>query len=291
MLLSILVSLVSTGTAPILGALSRPANAWFLQQVTQRRPRLAAVLHNEEGLKPYSVSTLLDERGRPLPAGKWLQAGEPCWLRLTTFERQLSEVVLEQVLPTLPGHLELYKMSFRLDGATLDPAQHPWAGQSSYQALTQDSLRITSPRQVRLEFASPTAFRNHHADLPLPLPGQVFRSYWQKWNLFAPEGVQIQDLWPAFAADCIVISELSGLNTTRWSFADGTRGVATGFTGAAGFTLLPQKHCDDWAAYWPGSDRVMQTLAHYAFYCGTGHHATIGMGQTRLLPASPLFTV
>jgi CRISPR/Cas system endoribonuclease Cas6 (RAMP superfamily) len=111
----------------------------------------------------------------------------------------------------------------------------------------------------------------------------VFRSYGQKWNAVAPEGVQIQDLWPGFAAACIMVSELSGLNTTRWSFAEGTRGVATGFTGAVGFTLLPKRQCGEWAEYWDGADRVMQSLAKFAFYCGTGHHASIGMGQTRVL--------
>jgi CRISPR-associated endoribonuclease Cas6 len=283
MLLSILLSLVSSSAAPILGALGRPANAWFLGQLTRHRPELAQALHDGNGVKPYTVSTLLDDRGRPLPAGKWLQAGEPCWLRLTAFEPQLSDAVLHQVLPKLPGHLELYKMSFRLDGYTLDPAQHPWAGQSTLTNIAQNSEHIEQSRQVRLEFATPTAFRSEGADVPLPIPAHVFRSYWQKWNSVAPEGAQIQDLWPGFAAACIMVSELSGLNTTRWTFAEGTRGVATGFTGAVGFTLLPRRQAGEWAGYWDGAERVLQSLAQFAFYCGTGHHTTVGLGQTRPL--------
>ena len=283
MLLSILISLVSTSSVPILGALGRPANAWFLAQLTRDHPEIAQALHNSSGVKPYTVSTLLDGRGRPFSAGKWLQAGEPCWLRITTFEQHLSEIVLQHVLPRLPGHLELYKMNFRIDGYTLFPAQHPWAGQSSYAAIAQNGFQQESSRQVRLEFSSPTAFRSEGADIPLPLPGQVFRSYWMKWNAFAPEGAQIQDVWPGFASACIMVSELAGINTTRWSFAEGTRGVATGFTGAVGFVLLPRNKCGDWAEYWDGADQVLQSLSQFAFYCGTGHHATIGMGQTRVL--------
>ena len=80
-----------------------------------------------------------------------------------------------------------------------------------------------------------------------------------------------------------MVSELAGINTTRWSFAEGTRGVALGFTGAVGFVLLPRSKCGDWEEYWDGADPVLQALAQFAFYCGTGDHATIGMGQTRLL--------
>src|SRR3990172_6840295 len=27
--------------------------------------------------------------------------------------------------------------------------------------------------------------------------------------------------------------------------------------------------------------QVLRTLAEFAFYCGTGHHTTVGLGQTR----------
>ena len=122
--------------------------------------------------------------------------------------------------------------------------------------------------------------------MPRPVLAEIVFSYWQKWNHVAPDGVKIQDAWPEFSARCIMVSELSGLNTARWTFAEGTRGNATGFTGAVSFTLLPRHQCGEWAQYWDGADRVLQSLAQFAFYCGTGHHASIGMGQTRVLPGN-----
>lgn len=191
------------------------------------------------------------------------------------------------VLANLPGSLELYKMHFRLEGYTLEPAQHPWAGRASYTDLAQKTALPEKSHIVRMEFATPTAFRSEGVDIPLPVPGHVFRGCWQKWNAFAPkepEDFRISAIWPEFANACIVVSELRGVNTEQWSFAEGTRGAATGFTGIVEFTLLPKKKCGDFAPYWEGSNRVLQHLAQFAFYCGIGHHATIGLGQVRLVP-------
>jgi len=283
MLLSLLLPLTSTSSVPVLGPLGRPASAWFLGQLTRHKPELTQALHDDNGVKPYTVSTLLDGRGRPIPAGRWLQPGETCWLRVTTFNRELSETVLKKVLANLPTRLTLYKIYFRIDGHTLDPAQHPWAGQTSFAALAQDDSQVQRSRQVRLEFASPTAFRSEGADVPLPIPALILRSLWQRWNAVVPEPMQIHALWPEFAVACVKVSELTAINTERWVFAEGTRGAATGFTGTVGLTLLPERQCRDWSACWDGADRVLQTLAQFAFYCGTGHHTTIGLGQTRCL--------
>jgi len=286
MLLSILFSLVSTGRTPILGPLGRPGQAWFLGQVTRQNPVLGDALHSLNGLRPYTVSTLLDHRGRPLRPGCWLEPGQEVWLRVTTFSEQLSALTVEKILRRLPGHLELYKMVFRLDGFTLDPAQHPWAGQSSFAALSQDSQlnwswEKSGSSKVRLEFATPTAFRAGQVDVPMPDPGRILKSLWSKWNSVTPEPLQVQEIWPDFAANCVVLSELAGVNTERWEFAEGSRGMATGFTGAVGLTLLAKNQCGEWAQYWDGAAAVLQLLAAFAFYSGAGHHTSVGMGQAR----------
>ena len=205
-----------------------------------------------------------------------------CWLRITAMSDELSDVILEHVLRSLPHKLALYKMDFRIDGYTLNQNEHPWAGQTTFSDLSQDTRYMKSAHKVRMEFASPTAFRSSGSDIALPIPGQVFRSLWHKWNTFVPEPMQIQNQWPAFAEACILVSELTGVNTLQWKFAEGTRGGATGFTGTVGFSLLPKsKVPEKWQPYWDGSAVVMQSLAQFAFYAGVGHHSTVGMGQAR----------
>jgi CRISPR-associated endoribonuclease Cas6 len=282
MLLSTLISLTATTSAPIFGALGRPAQAWFLNQVLLKRPRLAQSLHDGVDSKPFTVSTLLDRYGHPHKAGDWLKEGQECWLRITTVGDELSDVFLTKILSKLPKTLSLYKMDFRIDGYTLNPREHSWAGETTFVEIAQDSQYVKVSRETRLEFVSPTAFRSNGNDIALPIPGQVFRSLWQKWNAFCPEAMKLQELWPDFAENCILVNEMTSVNTFHWEFAEGTRGAATGFTGTVGFTLLPKTKVNKkWQPYWDGADVVMQSLARCAFYCGVGHHSTIGMGQVR----------
>jgi CRISPR-associated endoribonuclease Cas6 len=284
MLRSILLSLTAESSYPILGGLGRPAQAWLLGQLTRSHASLASRLHDEEGLKPYTVSTLLDEHGRPLRAGSWLAPGQMCWLRITTLNEELSDALEKNIIRQLPKRLSIHKMDFRIDGFTFNPREHPWAGQTTFAEIAQDSKYVKVPRNLRMEFVSPTAFRANGNDIAIPAPQQIFRSLWQKWNALCPESMQVDDRWPDFAADCILVNELTAVNTTRWEFAEGTRGAATGFTGTVGFALLPiSKVKDEWKPYWDGADVVMQSLARFAFYCGVGHHSTVGMGQARVI--------
>jgi len=285
MLLSRLISLTAESSYPILGALGRPAQAWFLKQVTLADPAMASRLHDESGWRPYTVSTLLDENGRPLGAGMWLKPGQECWLRVTTFDESLSGLVEERVLKRLPGRMTLYKMDFRVNGVARRRAEHPWAGESSFSELAQDAGLKSVSGHARMEFASPTAFSRGGLELCLPLPGSVFRSLWSRWNAHCPESMQVQEAWPEFAEQCIFIRELTSINSTHWIFADGSRGGSTGFTGTAQFFLpktksLPEK----WQPYTEGAAAVMVSLANFAFYAGVGHLTTVGMGQARFLP-------
>lgn len=285
MLLSTVLFLTSTTSVPILGALGRPAQAWLLNQIMRHRPRLAASLHDEGGIKPFTVSTLLNRYGHPHKAGDWLKERQECWLRVTTIGEELSEVFLTSVLKKLPKTLTLYKMDFRIDGYTLNPREHPWAGQTTYAEIAQDGHYEKATRAARMEFVSPTAFRASGNDIAIPAPQYIFRSLWQKWNAACPESMQVDNRWPDFAADCILVNELTAVNTIHWEFAEGTRGAATGFIGTVGFSLLPKaKVTDQWKSYWDGADVVMQSLARFAFYSGVGHHSTIGMGQARVIP-------
>lgn len=284
MLRSLLISLTAESSYPILGPLGRPAQAWFLGQLTRSHASLASRLHDEQGLKPYTVSTLLDEHARPLRTGGWLEPGQPCWLRITSLNEELSDALEKKIVRRIPKQLTLYKMDFRVDEVFSTHSQHKLAGESSFSEIAQDVTMASLGTRIRMEFSSPTAFRNNGLDVCVPSSGQIFRSLSEKWNAFAPEPMQIHEFWPQFANDCILVDELTAVNTTHWEFAEGSRGAATGFTGTIGFSLMPKsKVKKDWQQYWDGAATVLQSLAKYSFYCGVGHHTTIGMGQTRVI--------
>ena len=283
---SLLIALTVESSYPILGPLGRPAQAWFLGQLTRSHASLASRLHDEQGLKPYTVSTLLDECGHPLRAGGWLEPGQTCFLRVTSLNEELSDALEKKIIhhTRSTNQLTLYKMDFRVDEVFSTRSQHEWAGKSSFAEVAKDLTMASSGTHVRMEFVSPTAFRNNGLDVCVPSSGQIFRSLWEKWNAFCPEPMQIHEFWPQFASDCILIDELTTINTTHWGFAEGSHGAATGFTGTVGFSLMPKdKVKKDWQQYWDGAATVMQSLANFSFYCGVGHHTTIGMGQTRVV--------
>lgn len=289
MLRSIVISLTAESSYPILGALGRPIQAWFLGLITRTHPALAAKLHDQQGLKPYTVSTLLDQHAHPLRIGTWLEPGEECYLRITTLNEELSEVLEKTLMRRTPKNLTLYKMNFRINDILSKRSEHDWAGETSFSDIAQDGAHAKAGEHVRMEFVSPTAFRSNGLDICLPSPGQVFRSLFDKWNAFAPSPMRVQDLWTDFSNACILIEEMSAVNTVHWEFAEGTRGAATGFTGTIGFHLPPKhKVKEEWSEYWDGAPAIMQLLAGYAFYSGVGHHATIGMGQVRILSKSKL---
>lgn len=284
MLRSILISLTAESSYPILGGLGRPAQAWFLGQLTRSHASLAGRLHDDPGLKPYTVSTLLDKHIRPVRAGDWLEPGELCWIRITSLNDELSEALERRVFQRLPTRLTLYKMDFRVTDIFTNHSEHEWAGETSFSQIAQETATSKVGHHARMEFISPTAFRSNGQDVCVPSSGQIFRSLSEKWNAFAPEPMQIHEFWPQFANDCILVDELTAVNTTHWEFAEGTRGGATGFTGTVGFFLLPKgKVPKKWGPYRDGAEAVMQSLAHFAFYSGVGHHTTIGMGQGRMI--------
>lgn len=288
---SILISLTAESSYPILGTLGRPVQAWFLGQLTRSNTALASRLHDEQGLKPYTVSTLLDSRSHPLRTGSWMEPGENCLIRLTTLTDELSHVLDTKVLRRLPNRITIHKMDFRVDDVLTRRTEHEWADETSFSDIAQDVALASSGGRVRMEFVSPTAFRSNGLDICLPIPFQIFRSLWEKWNTFAPEPMQIHEMWPNFVNDCVFIDELTAINTTHWDFTDGMKESATGFTGTARFYLPPKpKIKKDWHGYIEGADAVMQSLAAFAFYSGVGHHTTRGMGQTRLVPEPKIQT-
>ena len=240
----------------------------FLSWIRQADSGLAQELHDIEGVKPFTVSGLLG-LGQAVRGEVNLDPDHPLWWRVTTLTPRLSQVVLEQILPNLPDRLTLADQPFQVIGATVDGAEHPWAGQTSYEELAQRHLlgaEEPSP-WLNLEFATPTTFRSEGKHLPFPLPGLVFDHWLNKWNRFAP--LSLHPDVKRFAEECLAVSRYQ-LRSRVVRFGPAT---FIGFVGRCSFRALRRD------PYWL---RLLHTLAGYAFYCGTGHKTTMGLGQTRV---------
>jgi CRISPR-associated endoribonuclease Cas6 len=273
MLLSTLIRLNPLKPVPLPINLGRAAYAFFLDLVSDHDPALAEDLHAADRLKPFTVSSLKGRMG-PIRNGQFKLDPERMYaLRFTSFSERLSDFLTERVWPNLPEQFSLLDVPFRVEGYTADGKEHHWAGHATFNELAQRYLMERNPqRSLRMDFASATSFRrsigDRTYDVPLPEPGLVFDSYLQAWNAYAP--VYLNPEVKRFGEECVAVSRYR-LRTRLVRFGEA---CTCGFVGKCKFSILVGDE------YWM---RVMNLLAAFAFYAGTGYQTTVGQGQTRWL--------
>jgi CRISPR-associated endoribonuclease Cas6 len=270
MLVSLIVFLKPEKEATVSVDLGRASHALFLNLVQRVDGALAARLHEADKLKPFTVSSLRG-LGAVRRGHTTLSPDEQYWLRFTSFERELSELLMEKIAPELK-EITLSEARFEVTGFTWDPQMHLWAGRTTFEALAgKHLLGCGEPAfRVALRFASPTTFRSDGRNVPLPLPGLVFDSYLQKWN--AVSSAYLSPEVRRFVEESMVISRYR-LQTRLVEFGPARH---VGFVGECRYIVLRRDK------YWT---RLVNLLAAFAFYCGTGHKTTMGLGQTRRIPS------
>ena len=246
----------------------RASHALLLGVIGRADAALAATLHEGDGPKPFTVSSLLGRfPDRDLdPTGSYV-------LRLTAIERRVARVLLEAIAeggPLAAGALlELDYRTLRVEAATWDGEVQPWAGSAAYDAFAASHLAAAEPpdRQVTLQFTSPTAFRTQGRHMPLPLPDLVFGSLAERWNAFAPVA------FPAevrrYAAECLAISRFD-LSSRATPGKEG--GLRVGGVGQITYATL------NYDRYWMS---LLHALAAFALFSGVGVSTALGMGQCR----------
>jgi len=269
MLTSLVLTLSTDRPLTLPPYLGRASHAAFLRLMARSDPDLAERLHAPDARRPFTCSTLW---GAPRRGGALaLDPGAPVFLRYTGLTAEVSQR-LRQLAQEPPSHVEVEGANLAVQQATLDPDDHPWAGQSGYEALAARHLLPEDPpsRHAELHFASPTAFRSAGHTLPFPLPALVYGSLVRKWNDFAP--VSVSEEIHRFAEECLAASRYR--LSTRAVAAKG-RSVQIGFVGRCRYVALNKDR------YWLG---VMQLLTDYALYAGVGYQTAAGLGQVRRAP-------
>ncbi|GAB4574748.1 MAG: hypothetical protein Kow0077_22890 [Anaerolineae bacterium] len=243
----------------------RAVYSQFLQLI---EPRLAGELHEIDGRKPFTCSTL---RGpvRRGPEGSHVSPGETYWLRLTGFSAPVAEALLA-LEETPPATLELDRIGFHVLDVFTDRAGHPWAGVSSYAALYDQYMgkKEVLPRRVGLTFASPTAFRSQGKTALFPTPALVFLGLLNAWHAYYQPLFPVEDVRALVEAHVGVSRYELGTRT----FLAKERHRELGFQGQITYRLMLPDDRIDW---------LFHLLAHYAFYAGVGKQTTTGMGQVR----------
>ena len=269
MLVSIVIT-VETATETLLPRnVGRAHYAAILQRLHAVTPSLVTAIHDNDGPKPLTCSDILN--GRSNREGTRLEPGAPYYLRVTGLTERVSRALLEALVEKPPSAIELLHRPLRVTGATASESDHGWAGATNYEALVARQMlpRGSIPKQVTLQFASPTAFKQAGRQMPMPLPDLVFGSLVERWNRFSP--LALSPEIRRFGAEMLALTRyrLQSRPVTQKNGALRIGGVGTATYRALGGDR-----------YWLAT---MQMLAEFARYSGVGVQTATGMGQARRL--------
>ncbi len=268
------IALTPCAPATIVANQGRALHALFLRLIAEADPALAAQLHDDSQVKPFTCSNLWRPRDRTQQADGadallHCTPGETWYIRYTTLTAALTATWLTRALAALPAEVEL-------SGATFRPLEvlhegHPAAGRSSYAALTAAFLVGTEPPPTRWQFAflTPTSFRSGGMTVPFPLPELLFGSLLDRWNAWSP--VTLPPETRRFAKECIAVSRYR--LRTKALAGRGER-IHRGAVGRCTYAALNRDR------YWCSA---ISTLSAFAFYSGAGYQTTQGMGVCKWL--------
>ncbi len=261
--------------------LGRAAHAALLRAVDAADAALAAQLHDDNGPKPFTCSSLMGKRAE----GR-LDPNMSYTLRYTALTSELAELLPSLFAATdeqrseirnaqnngasFPkSEIELDGVLFDVTGTTSDASTQPWAARTTFEELSAPWLlaRAEPERRVTLMFASPTTFHSGGRSVPLPQPELVFGSLLERWNAYAP--VALPEETRRFAAECLAVSRYE-LQTRSMPFKEGS--VKIGMVGQVIFAATRYDR------YWQS---LINLLADFALFAGVGAGVTMGMGQCR----------
>ena len=253
------------------------AHAAFLSLLRMGNAAKAAEVHAASRQKPFTVSPLIGKGER---RGNFLRirAGTECWLRYTFLDDELfthfGNAFLTQSLPSIRLGEATFQLSRMMASAGSDT---DWSGAHTYEELIESAQPDT---RIRVEFRSPTAFREltpqgrktrNQANVDL---ARCYQSWINKWNAFAPMQIDKGRL-----LDFVLRSAVLNTVKSESKMLDFGKHKEIGFVGSCEYQFFANRESRGKEEV--GMLRLVNHLADFAFYCGTGYKTTMGMGQTR----------
>jgi len=239
------------------------AYALFLNLIRQSNPELSEKLHQSSQAKPFTLSSL---QGKFKYADKSLQLIQDAsyFIRLTFLNEETFCHFMDAVYQNEKKPLRLESAIFSVQQILVNPQDSPWIRCQSFEELVEQSAL---EYKIQMEFTSVTTFRSGgKRNILFPEPFVLFSSLLAKWQELSPLPFETY-LSESFGQIALTSYKLE----THILHFNGYQ--ETGFKGKCIFTL--GKDLTD------ADIKSLNTLADFAFYCGTGAKTTMGMGQTR----------
>ena len=259
------------------GATGQHAHGFWLRSWQRVDPTVGDALHDERKLRPFTVSPLL---GLPRPLrGRTVVAAEArAGLRVCALDETTQAQLLEQWLPGAPRHVTLGGLPWEVEGVAVSPDDHPDAGWERF-AVLRDRYAADPPARWTLRFESPTALHQRDGTyVPFPLPQPLVMSWFDRWQECAGAEAALPALDAARLAEALRVSEyeLKTVSVRQWRRDAAGRRREWPQIGCVGALTLDGRRLS------AAERATVAALVDFAFYCGSGHHTTMGMGQTRV---------
>ena len=275
--ISAVIHLIPPEDVTLRPTMGHHAHAAFLSLLRMSNPEKAEEVHATSKQKPFTVSPLIgsgERRGNLLH----IRAGTECWLRFTFLNDALfahfGSAFLTQSLPSIRLGGAVFQLSRWVVSGT---ETKDWSGNTTYEDLIESAGTDT---RMRVRFYSPTAFRElsprgqktrNQAQIDLV---RCYQSWVNKWNAFAPIQIDKQPLLDFVARHAGLAAVES-----KSQMLDFGRHKAVGFVGSCAYQFFEERQSEGKVD--TEMLRLVNLLADFAFYCGTGYKTTMGMGQTR----------
>lgn len=256
---SILVKFIPAESRTFDVSLGQQIHALFLNTIRKVDPILSQKLHDGSAGKPFTVSLPVNEKRRPL---NQFVAGEECFVRYTIFSDEIWSIFPEIISTLCDGTAHISKTEVKIAMVSFTSDGDLKASESFTELMESEPAS-----KFELSFISPTSFRLQGHSFILPLPSLMYSGYLRKWNRYSRHEFSediLEDI-----NDRLLISKVN-LSSQVIRFSNYFQ---IGFTGqvmlnAADYTL--EERC------------ILTALTKFAYFCGTGHKTTMGMGQTRI---------
>lgn len=245
------------------GAAPRSFHALFhsvlFDRITAANPNLGSSIHDSNLMAPFSLSPVM---GR-LFDKRTVRRDEIYTIRVGILHAELEQVFFETLERGLwKDPLDLAGLPFQVEEITLGEKEgEPWSGKADYAQLLE---RSTGSTRIRLQLASPMAFRRGGLHYPLPDPCMVFANLTRRWNLFSP--VKLPE-----KPSCDNVS-FTSFNLCTKPFALRKGGTVFGAVGRVTFILRGKEK----------ERRNYESLLRFAFFSGIGVKTGQGMGMCRI---------
>ncbi len=264
-----------SGTLPVLGG--ELAHAAFYAAVQSVDPVLSAQMHDAQDRSAFSLSPLYGFWRSPGDGRIQVNAGQEGWLRLSLLDDRLFQLFLQHLLASRVPAIRLGDVHFLITQVYGAPGSHPWTG---YTTLGELRALTDTPTRYVLDFASPTAIRWGEAENKarrvelFPQPRMAIAGLRTRWDRLTGEnwGRDFEE----WVERNVIVGRIWRWQTEPFPFQ---KQLYQGGLGKLEYRVLDARNQAN-AAH-------LNRLLHLAFYTGIGYKTTHGLGQVRLLTATP----